>query len=355
MTERHPVRPWPTWIPRLSPLSRQDFDSPVSTSSVNTHLHSTPAAATSVCRQADLRPAPRAETRGARYDIHDSRVGRGAGARYVPVDAISIWFITTDSDCAPPGHTRGTQVVVVETGGRGPSSSPRRGCLVRRARRPTDGRAALVAWRSTRAGLARARARSWLPRLMVPEIPHPAAGINSAAGNNFRWRPPSRAPRFARPHEGFDLQHRQRATQSSAPPVGGHDQTRARGSAAPRPSSSTGTDRGPGPDAGAASRPSSRIADNGFRRRAGHLQQRRGLPHGDRRSDAMTGSNPHGRRRVGRAGLFIYSRSVCAQQRRRAASARSSGTPPPAYNSMTIPQLERRPGALARRMEAPED
>ena len=68
-------------------------------------------------RQADLRPASGARRRAQRGRLHHSRVGRGArravrAGRRRARAAFRVRLVPA------PGHTRGMQVVVVETGGR---------------------------------------------------------------------------------------------------------------------------------------------------------------------------------------------------------------------------------------------
>ena len=65
-------------------------------------------------RQADLRPASGARRRAQRGRLHHSRVGRGAGVRYMPVDG-ELDLLPGLRLVPAPGHTRGMQVVVVET------------------------------------------------------------------------------------------------------------------------------------------------------------------------------------------------------------------------------------------------
>ena len=110
----------------------------------------------------------------------------------------------------------------------------------------------------------------------------------------------ARAPRVARPHEGLDV-HRQRQRDPELRSIGGHDQAGARGRAPHGLQARQRADRGPGADAGAA--PGRRPGPTeGVRRSAGHVPQRRDLPHGDRRADGDEGVRPAPRRRRGVAG-----------------------------------------------------
>ena len=68
-------------------------------------------------RQADLRPAPRARGRAQRGRLHHPRMGRCARRGYVPVDG-ELELLPGIRLVPAPGHTRGIQVVVIETGGR---------------------------------------------------------------------------------------------------------------------------------------------------------------------------------------------------------------------------------------------
>src|SRR5207248_6354293 len=69
-------------------------------------------------RQADLRPASGARRRAQRGRLHHSRVGRGA-RRAVRAGRRRARAASPGSGSVPaPGHTRGMQVVVIETGGR---------------------------------------------------------------------------------------------------------------------------------------------------------------------------------------------------------------------------------------------
>jgi N-acyl homoserine lactone hydrolase len=116
MTETHPLLA--DMDPRLSPLSEQDFDLAGIDIVVNTHLHG------DHCGGNHLFPGKpiyvqRKELDDARsqddYSIREWV--EPVGVSYVPVDG-ELELLPGIRLLPAPGHTRGTQVVVVETGGR---------------------------------------------------------------------------------------------------------------------------------------------------------------------------------------------------------------------------------------------
>jgi N-acyl homoserine lactone hydrolase len=116
MTELHPLVA--DMDPRLKPLSTQDFDIAGIDIVVNTHLHF------DHCGGNHLFPGrpiyvQRRELDDARtQDDYTIREWVDAeGVQYVPVDG-ELELLPGVRLVPAPGHTRGSQVVVVETGGR---------------------------------------------------------------------------------------------------------------------------------------------------------------------------------------------------------------------------------------------
>jgi N-acyl homoserine lactone hydrolase len=116
MTELHPLVA--DMDPRLTPLSTQDFDIAGVDIVVNTHLHF------DHCGGNHLFPGrpiyvQREELEDARtQDDYTIREWVDAeGVTYVPVDG-ELELLPGVRLVPAPGHTRGSQVVVVETGGR---------------------------------------------------------------------------------------------------------------------------------------------------------------------------------------------------------------------------------------------
>ncbi|MGY1808003.1 N-acyl homoserine lactonase family protein [Blastococcus sp. SYSU D00669] len=116
MTELHPLGA--DLDPRLRPLSEQDFDLDSIDIVVNTHLHF------DHCGGNHLFAGK--PTYVQRQELEDARSKDGytirewvdaPGVQYVPVDG-ELELLPGVRLVPAPGHTRGTQVVVVENGGR---------------------------------------------------------------------------------------------------------------------------------------------------------------------------------------------------------------------------------------------
>ena len=116
MTELHPALA--DMDPRLRPLNEQDFDLAGIDIVVNTHLHGDHCGGNHL-----FAGKPIYVQRG---ELDDARSGdeptirewvEAPGVRYVPVDG-ELELLPGVRLVPAPGHTRGTQVVVVETGGR---------------------------------------------------------------------------------------------------------------------------------------------------------------------------------------------------------------------------------------------
>ena len=158
MTELHPAVA--DMDPRLLPLSEQDFDLAGIDIVVNTHLHFDHCGGNHLFAGRPIY-VQRQELEDARseddYTIREWV--EAPGVRYVPVDG-ELELLPGLRLVPAPGHTRGMQVVVVETGGRpvvvGGDVAVRLGELDEpQHRRPAAGARA-----RPRAGLARARARA---------------------------------------------------------------------------------------------------------------------------------------------------------------------------------------------------
>ena len=157
LTELHPLVA--DMDPRLRPLSTQEFDLAGIDIVVNTHLHF------DHCGGNVLFP-------GGRSTCND-RSSRTPGTRRTTPSAsgstrpICGTSPSTASSTLPgvrlvpaPGHTRGTQVVVVETRRAHGGHRRRRGRVVRRARRTADRGTAAGSLSRSRSGLAGAHARA---------------------------------------------------------------------------------------------------------------------------------------------------------------------------------------------------
>jgi N-acyl homoserine lactone hydrolase len=115
MTELHP------WVadldPRLRPLSEQDFDLAGIDIVVNTHLHADHCGGNHLFAGKPIY-VQRRELEDARSEDEYLREWVDApGVRYVPVDG-ELELLPGLRLVPAPGHTRGMQVVVVETSGR---------------------------------------------------------------------------------------------------------------------------------------------------------------------------------------------------------------------------------------------
>jgi N-acyl homoserine lactone hydrolase len=114
MTELHPAAG--DLDPRLRPLSEQDFDIPGIDIVVNTHLHGDHCGGNHLFAGKPIY-VQRQELDDARTEeIYVREWVDAPGVRYVPVDG-ELELLPGVRLLPAPGHTRGTQVVVVETGG----------------------------------------------------------------------------------------------------------------------------------------------------------------------------------------------------------------------------------------------
>jgi len=116
MTDLHPLVA--DMDPRLQPLNRQDFDLAGIDIVVNTHLHFDHCGGNHLFAGKPIY-VQRQELDDARsLDDYTIREWVDApGVEYVPVDG-ELELLPGLRLVPAPGHTRGTQVVVVETGGR---------------------------------------------------------------------------------------------------------------------------------------------------------------------------------------------------------------------------------------------
>jgi N-acyl homoserine lactone hydrolase len=116
MTELHPLLA--DMDPSLMPLSEQDFDLGAIDIVVNTHLHADHCGGNHLFAGKPIY-VQRQELDDARSQ-HDYTIREwvdAPGVTYVPVDG-ELELLPGVRLLPAPGHTRGTQVVVVETGGR---------------------------------------------------------------------------------------------------------------------------------------------------------------------------------------------------------------------------------------------
>lgn len=116
MTELHPAVA--DMEPRIRPLSEQDFDLSVIDFVVNTHLHFDHCGGNRLFAGTPIY-VQRRELEDARTES-DYTIREwvdAPGVQYVPVDG-ELELLPGIRLVPAPGHTRGTQVVVVETGGR---------------------------------------------------------------------------------------------------------------------------------------------------------------------------------------------------------------------------------------------
>ena len=116
MTDLHPAVA--DLDPRLQPLNGQDFDLAGIDIVVNTHLHFDHCGGNRpLRRQAHLRAASGARRPRSEDDYTIREWVEAPGVRYAPVDG-ELELLPGLRLVPAPGHTRGTQVVVVETGAR---------------------------------------------------------------------------------------------------------------------------------------------------------------------------------------------------------------------------------------------
>ena len=116
MTELHPAMA--DMDPRLQPLSEQDFDLAGIDIVVNTHLHADHCGGNHLFAGKPIYVQRRELDDARSEDDYTIREWVEApGVRYVPVDG-ELELLPGLRLVPAPGHTRGMQVVVVETGGR---------------------------------------------------------------------------------------------------------------------------------------------------------------------------------------------------------------------------------------------
>ena len=116
LTELHPAVA--DIDPRISPLSKQDFDLAGIDIVVNTHLHFDHCGGNHLFAGRPIYVQRRELDDARSQDDYTIREWVDApGVRYVPVDG-ELELLPGLRLVPAPGHTRGTQVVVVETGGR---------------------------------------------------------------------------------------------------------------------------------------------------------------------------------------------------------------------------------------------
>jgi N-acyl homoserine lactone hydrolase len=116
MTELHPAVA--DLDPRLCPLSKQDFDLAGIDIVVNTHLHFDHCGGNHLFAGRPIYVQRRELDDARREDDYTIREWVEApGVRYVPIDG-ELELLPGLRLVPTPGHTRGMQVVVIETGGR---------------------------------------------------------------------------------------------------------------------------------------------------------------------------------------------------------------------------------------------
>jgi N-acyl homoserine lactone hydrolase len=115
MTELHPG--FADMDPRLRPLSEQDFDPAAVDIVVNTHLHGDHCGGNHLFAGKPIHVQRRELDDAHREDDYVREWVDAPGVRYVPVDG-ELELLPGVRLVPAPGHTPGSQVVVVETGGR---------------------------------------------------------------------------------------------------------------------------------------------------------------------------------------------------------------------------------------------
>src|SRR4051812_34560151 len=182
MTELHPAAA--DLDPRLRPLSEQDFNLAGIDIVVNTHLHFDHCGGNHLFAGRPIYVQRRELADARSEDDYTIREWVEApGVRYVPVDG-ELELLPGLRLVPAPGHTRGMQVVVVETGGRsivvGGGVAVRCGGLDE----PHPEGQLRVRGARPRAGLARARARA----VATPHRLRRHAGAPGAS--TCEWRAP---------------------------------------------------------------------------------------------------------------------------------------------------------------------